>query len=149
MAEARVLEINAHLGRDLSVAGPATATASAATAARTEPAEAAIERQALTKEWRRQIADWIRKVYVIEQVLKVQRKLHAVALCFRAASAWSTYTTARNAEATTASTAAAASTATTAASSGNARSACAFSAATATLSCLTLTCLAIPIGCGR
>jgi hypothetical protein len=55
-SKTRLLEIEAHLRRDLAVANAAAAEAAKATG----------EREALTKEWRRQVTNWHRQVYVVE-----------------------------------------------------------------------------------
>jgi hypothetical protein len=86
------LEVKTNLRCDPAIAGAET-TATATSAAGPKTAEPTIKRKALAKKRRGQIADWRTKIHAIEQVLEVQRKLHAVTFCFSAATAyWTTNT---------------------------------------------------------
>ena len=64
------LEVETNLSCNFPVAGAKTAAATATTA-RSKATEPTIQREALAKERRRQVADWWREIDVIEKVLKV------------------------------------------------------------------------------
>ena len=140
-----MLEVKAYLRCHLAITGAAAAAGSATATTTAKASEAAVQREALTKEWRRQVADGRRQVYVIEQVLEVQRKLHAIALGFTASSTRSATTgnttaaTAAAATSTSAATRNAAGNTTT--SARDSRSSPALSAAAAAFASLALTLL--------